>query len=189
MRKLKLQMQMTIDGFVSGPNGEMDWMWASGGEQGNDDIQKGIEIADSCDTILMGRKMVPGFVSYWEDVADNKPESPYHGMAQRMANLNKIVFSRTQTEMAGRNLRVENGDLATAVQALKAQPGKDIIAYGGVEFATSLVNLDLVDEFYFSINPVAIGKGRSIFTEQKVLKLESSVTLKSGEVLNKYVRV
>ncbi len=189
MRKLKLQIQMTVDGFVAGPNGEMDWMWVSGGEQGDDDLKKGIELADSCDTILMGRKMVPGFVEHWENVFDNQSDSPAHGLAQRMVNMRKIVFSRTQTAISGRNIEVENGDLATAVNELKKQPGKDIIVYGGVAFVSSLISENLIDEYHFSINPVAIGHGLSIFKEQKILKLESSTTLKSGEVFNKYLPV
>ena len=189
MRKLKLMMQMTIDGFVAGPDGEMDWMWASGGEQNDDDLNKGIELADSCDTLLLGRKMAPGFIAHWEHVYDNEGGSPSHGLAQRMVSLRKIVFSRTQTAMSGRNLEVENRDVATVVQELKKQAGKDIVVYGGVDFVTSLVRQDLIDEYYFSINPVAIGRGLSVFTEQKVLKFDSSVTFKSGEVLNKYLRV
>ena len=189
MRKLKLQMQMTIDGFVAGPNGELDWLWIQQGLPQEDDFSKTIELADSCDLILLGRKMVPVFTEYWENVFDNQPGSSLHSLAQRMVNMRKIVFSHTQTNIGGRNIEVENGDLATVVHALKKQPGKDIMVYGGVEFASSLIGLDLVDEYYFFVNPVAIGRGLSIFKEQKILKLESSMTLKSGEVLNKYLRV
>jgi len=106
-----------------------------------------------------------------------------------MVNMRKIVFSRTQTAINGRNLEVENGDLATAVQALKKEPGKDIMVYGGASFASALISLNLVDEYYIFRSPVAIGKGLSIFTEQKILELESSTPYKNGKVVNKYLPV
>jgi dihydrofolate reductase len=185
MRKLKLQVQISLDGFVAGPNGELDWMVGDGDES---DSKKIIDPADSCDIILMGRKMTPDFINYWENVADNQPESPEQPLAQRMVNMRKIVFSRTQKTMKGRNLEVENGDLATMVQQLKNQQGKDIIVYGGATFASSLISLDLVDEYYFFRNPVAIGSGLPIFKEQKILKLDSSISLKNGIVFNTYLR-
>jgi dihydrofolate reductase len=188
MRKLKLQVQMTIDGFVAGPNGELDWMWIPG-ERDESLFQKVIELADSCDTILLGRKMIPGFIEHWENVVDNLPDSPEQPLAQLMVNMRKIVFSHTQTVVTGRNLEVENGDLVTAVNALKKQPGKDIMVYGGANFASSLISLNLIDEYYIFSVPVAIGNGLSIFKEQKVLKLESSTTYKSGKIVNKYLPV
>jgi len=110
-------------------------------------------------------------------------------LAQLIANHRKIAFSSSETTLPGRNLEVENGDLATVVQALKEQPGKDILVYGGVDFVSSLISHNLVDEYYLIVNPVAIGAGLSIFKERKTLKLESSVAYKSGKVLNKYLPV
>ncbi|MGN6436105.1 MAG: dihydrofolate reductase family protein [Agriterribacter sp.] len=185
MRKLKLQVQMTVDGFVAGPQGQLDWMWVNGRDESIG--KKVIELADSCDTILLGRKMTREFIDYWEGVVDNQPDSPEQSLAQRMVNMQKIVFSRTQTAIKGRNLKVENGDLLTAIQALKKAPGKDIMVYGGADFASSLIALNLVDEYYIFRSPVAIGKGLSIFKEQKVLKLESSFAYPSGKVLDKYL--
>jgi len=80
VRKLKLQVQITIDGFVAGPNGELDWMWISG-ERDEPLFRKVIELADSCDTILLGRKMTPGFIEHWENVVDNLPDSPEQPLA------------------------------------------------------------------------------------------------------------
>jgi len=179
---------MTIDGFVAGPEGQIDWIWIPA-KKDESMFQKIIELADSCDTILLGRKMTPGFINHWENVVDNQPGSPEQPLAQLMVNLRKIAFSRTQTSINGRNLEVENGDLAAAIQALKKQPGKDIMVYGGANFASSLISLNLVDEYYIFRNPVAIGKGLSIFNEQKVLELESSIPYKNGKILNKYLPV
>jgi dihydrofolate reductase len=188
LRKLKLQVQMTLDGFVGGPEGQLDWMWLNGKPDEPFD-RKIIELADSCDTILLGRKMTPGFIEHWENIFDNDPDKPEQSLAQRMVNMRKIVFSRTQTDIKGRNLEVENGDLASAVQALKKKPGKDIIVYGGANFVSSLVSLNLIDEFYIFRHPVAIGKGLSIFNDQKVLNLDSSLAYKNGRILNKYLPV
>lgn len=188
MRKLKMQVQMTLDGFVGGPNGELDWMWLNG-KKDEANFQKVIDLADSCDTILLGRGMTRGFVDYWENVVDTQSDSPEQPLAQLMVNLRKIVFSHTQNNISGRNLEVENGDLATAVQALKQQPGKDIMVYGGANFVSSLISLNLIDEYYIFRHPVAIGSGLSIFKEQKLLELESTIDYKSGKVLNKYVPV
>jgi dihydrofolate reductase len=110
-------------------------------------------------------------------------------LAQRMVNMRKIVFSRTQTAIKGRNLEVENGELAAAVEALKKKPGKDIMVYGGATFVSSLINQNLVDEYYIFRRPVAIGNGLSIFKEQKLLELESSFVYKNGVILNKYLSV
>src|SRR5687767_4842386 len=104
MRKLKLQVQMTLDGFVAGPNGELDWMVSDEDESVSGKI---IDPADSCEIILLGRKMTPEFIAYWENVFDNQPESAEQPLAQRMVNMRKIVFSRTQTAIKGRNLEVE----------------------------------------------------------------------------------
>jgi len=173
MRKLKVQVQMTIDGFVAGPEGQLDWMWSTGPQDENI-LTYVIELADSCDTILMGRKMTREFVDYWENVVDNQPDSPDQALAQRMVNIHKIVFSHTQNDIKGRNLMVENGDLVTSIKTLKAKDGKDIMVYGGATFVSALISDNLVDEYFIFTNPVAIGKGLSIFDEKKLLQLESS---------------
>ena len=177
-------MQMTIDGLVARPNGELDWMWI--GKRDESILQKVIQLADTCDTILMGRKMTPGFIEYWENVVDNEPGSIEHPLAKRMVEMRKIVFSGTRKIIHGRNLEVENGDLATRVHSLKQEAGKDIMVYGGATFTRSLISQDLVDEFYFFIKPVAIGDGLSIFTEQKVLELQNFTTYSEGTILTRY---
>lgn len=187
MRKLKLQVQMTIDGFVAGPNGELDWMWI--GKQDEAILQRVIELADTCDTILLGRKMTRGFIDHWENVLDNQPESNEQPLAKQMVSMRKIVFSRTETAITGRNVEVENGDLVAAVHALKKQPGKDIMVYGGATFVSALISQNLVDEYYIFRRPVAIGNGLSIFKEQRPLELEHSILYKNGTILTKYLPV
>lgn len=189
MRKLKLQMQITLDGFVAGPNGENDWVFIPGTPDPKA-LQSLVDIASTCDTLLLGGKTAAdGFCGHWENVADTQPDNPWNPLARLIVDHRKIAFSRTETTFPGRNLEAENRDLATVVKELKNQPGKDILVYGGVGFVHSLISLDLVDEYYMIVNPVAIGKGQTIFNERKILKLESSTAYLNGKVLNKYLPV
>lgn len=181
MRTLKLQMAMTVDGFVASADGQVDWMvkydpkaWGEANR-----------LIDTSDTLLMGRKMVPDFMTYWENV---KPDSDEYAFAQKMLDVPKIVFSHTLQEVKGENIRLERGDLVTVVKQLKQQSGKDILVYGGVSFANSLVEHNLVDQLNLFVNPVAIGKGKPIFRSQKSLNLTGSTAFPCGVVLNTYRR-
>lgn len=176
---------MTLDGYVAGPNYEMDWFMDS---KPGEITPLVYELIDTSDTILLGRKMIPGFTSYWEGVVDNHPESPEHSFAQRMVNTNKVVFSKTVQNLSGKNLRVENGDLVEAINKLKTEPGKDILVYGGATFVSSLIEHDLIDEYYLLVYPVAIGKGLSIFPGKKKLNLVSSERIVNGILINKFTR-
>ena len=187
MRKLKLQAHMTIDGFAASPNGGSDWVFLSGPDAAG--FQKITELAATCDTLILGRKMVPEFVGYWQNQAQSQDETPLKAFGQLIVDMRKIGFSRTETESPFDTVEMKNDDLATAIQALKNQSGKDIIVYGGGEFVTSLVSLNLIDEYYIIVSPVAIGSGQSIFKEQKILKLESSTPFKNGKLMNKYLPV
>src|ERR1041385_2238278 len=89
-RKLKLQVQMTVDGFVAGPAGQLDWMTRNLDEGV---IARIVQITDSIDTILLGRKMTDGFIKYWEAV---QPENPEYGFARRMVDTPKVVFGKTE---------------------------------------------------------------------------------------------
>lgn len=183
MRKLKLQMQITVDGYVAGPDGQLDWMTFTWDEQL---IKFVTALTDSSDTILMGRKMTNEFVSYWENVL-NKPDSPEYSFAEKMVNYPKIVFTKTQKTIPGKNVIVENGDLVTAVNKLKSQPGKDIVVYGGAGFVSSLLDNNLIDELYLFTNPVAIGEGMRIFKSRRSLQLVDSTRYDNWIVVNKYV--
>jgi dihydrofolate reductase len=180
MRKLKLQMQITVDGFVAGPQGQLDWMTWEMDEKLIGFIN---HLTDTSDTILMGRKMADGFVKYWEGV---KPDSPEYEFAQKMIDIPKIVFSRTVKKIDGRNVRVENRPLAAAVNQLKNASGKDIVVYGGATFVGSLIENRLIDELNLFVNPIAIGEGMRIFKARTPLTLKSSTAYASGIVVNTY---
>jgi dihydrofolate reductase len=182
MRKLKLQMQMSVDGFVAGPDGQLDWMtWNHSDKL----IALINHLTDTSDTILLGRKMTPGFVSYWEGV---KPESPEYEFAKKMVGTPKVVFSRTIKQIEGRNLRVENGPIVDAVNRLKNQSGKDIVVYGGASFVSSLIEHRLIDELHLFVNPMAIGAGLRIFSQRTALTLQQSMAYPCGIVVNTYAR-
>jgi dihydrofolate reductase len=184
MRKLKLQMMTTLDGFVAGPEGQLDWF-----QQGDEAFLETInDITDSSDTILMGRKMTPEFIAYWENIVDHHPESPEFSFAQKMVRIPKITFSKTVQQLDGKNLTVENRDLATVIAELKKAPGRDIVAYGGAAFASALIDLDLVDEYYFFTNAVVLGKGMSIFSQRNAFELVSVTPYGKGIVGLKLTR-
>jgi len=183
MRKLKLQMQATVDGYVAGPEGQLDWMTF--------DMDPTLlafinHLTDTSDTILLGRKMTAGFIKYWEQVVTQK-DSPEHAFAQKMVSLPKVVFSKTLAHVEGKNVRVENGDLLEAVTRLKRQPGRDIIVYGGATFVSSLIEHGLIDEMNFFVNPVAIGSGMRVFKGRTALKRAASTAYPCGIVVNSYL--
>ena len=180
MRKLKLQMQITVDGFVAGPEGQLDWMTFDMDEKLLAFIN---HLTDTSDTILLGRKMTEGFIKYWEGV---KRDSPEYDFAQKMVRTPKVVFSRTLEKVDGKNVRVENAPIVEAVNRLKSQPGKDIVVYGGATFVASLIEHRLIDELNFFVNPVAIANGMRVFSQRTPLTLVKSVAYASGIVVNTY---
>ena len=157
MRKLKLQMQMSLDGYVARPNGELDWMtWNQ-----DDQLMQFINsLIDSSDTILLGRKMTDVFVSYWENAVSNNPDTPF---AKKMVDIPKVVFTKTLDKSTWNNTTLAKGNLAEEIANLKKQNGKDIIVYGGAGFVSSLIKEGLIDEYHLFVNPTAIGNGMTIF--------------------------
>ncbi len=186
MRKLKLQMQTTLDGFVASPNGKLDWMASWDGE---DDLKKCVsELIDSSDTILMGRKMTDEFVNYWTKTVEN-PDSPDYAFAKKMVDVPKVVFTKTLDESPWANTTLAKGDLVEEVNRRKNQSGKDILVYGGASFVSSLIEENLIDEYNFFVHPAAIGKGMTIFEkmdDKMNLKLVKSQAFDCGVVLHCY---
>lgn len=185
MKKLKLQMQITVDGFAAGPNGELDWMefnWT-------DDIKNYVnDLTDSVNTILMGRKMTEGFISYWSNV---KPQSEEYPFARKMMDKPKFVFTKTLDKSEWKNTSLVKGDLKEEVEKLKNQEGKDIIVYGGAGFVSSLIQNNLIDEYNLFVNPSVIGRGMTIFggiSNKTGMNLVKSIKFDCGVVLNHYVR-
>jgi len=183
MRKLKLQMNTSLDCYVADPEGQLDWMtW----DQDAKLLDFITHLADTSDTILMGRKMAPEFITYWEKAEKNPPDNDQARFAPRMVELDKIVFSKTLKSIQGKNVTIENGDLVKKVNQLKNQEGKDLIVYGGANFVSSLIQNNLIDDYYLFLNPTAIGKGLSIFTDKKPFQLVHSTAYDCGVVVNHF---
>jgi len=181
MRKLKLQMQLSVDGFVADPNGELDWMQWNWSE----DIKNYVgELTDSVDTILLGRKMTDGFISHWSNVLKDKSD-PEYVSAKKFIDTPKIVFTKTLKSCDWINTTLATGDIVEEVNKLKNQQGKDIIVYGGASLVSSLIQNNLIDDYHLFINPAAIGKGMEIFKnldEKLNLKLVNTKTFSNGVV-------
>ena len=185
MRKLKLQVQITIDGFIAGPNGEMDfmvWDW-------DDEAKKYVsELTDSIDCILLGRVLAQGFIPYWEKVASD-PADPQYLFGKKMSDASRVVFSRKLHDIEWQNVKLANGDLTEEINKLKNQEGKDMIVYGGGTFVSALIKQGLIDEFNLFVNPVAIGNGMSIFKElgsKQNLTLVRAIPFACGIVVLNY---
>ena len=169
MRKLKLQVQMSVDGFIAGPNGEMDWMvwnW--------DDTLKNYvsDLTENVDCIVLGRKLAEGFIPHWAGAAQIENEEQV--FALKMSETPKVVFTKTLESADWSNAIFAKGNLGDEINALKNQEGDDIIVYGGGSFVSSLINEGLIDEYHLFVNPAILGKGMPIF---------QSLSAKQGLVL------
>jgi dihydrofolate reductase len=156
MRKFKLQVQTTVDGYMGGPNGEMDWLtlpWT-------DDLNAYVGALDEpVDCIVLGRKLAEGFIPAWAA----GPEGEDQASIDKVNETPKVVISNTLTESPWENAVVAGGDLAEIVNQLKAQPGGDVIAYGGATLVSNLIAQGLLDELHLFVNPTAIGAGMPVF--------------------------
>jgi dihydrofolate reductase len=186
MRKLKLQIQITIDGFIAGPKAEMNWMewnWDNQLKHYVDDLTEPV------DCIILGRKLAEGFIPHWANVAAN-PDDAEFSSAKKFTDTHKVVFTKTLDKSKWNNAILAKGDLADEIKNLKSQDGGDIIAYGGAQFVSSLIKAGLVEEYHLFINPTAIGNGLPIFSElvdPLRLSLVNSRSFDCGIIVNTYV--
>jgi dihydrofolate reductase len=164
MRKLILSMQVSLDGYVEGPNGDMSWMQTDNDNEWDDMFEN----LQSVDLFLVGAGMWTGYRDYWKQaLADpnfSADEVKYAKLAEKTQH---IIFSKTLKNTGWENATINNGDLATEVKKLKEQPGRDIMTFGGAAFAASLVDSGLVDEYRLTINPAILGGGKSFFHHLK----------------------
>lgn len=181
-------MQVSLDGFNSiGENDEQKWVtWDF------DAIKQDVlDIANGCDTELIGRKLAVDYIPFWNDTL-NQPESMLHEVAKVKAGQKKVIFTKTLDKSVWENTVLAKGNLSDEINKLKNQGGKDIIVYGGSSFVAELVKEKLIDEFYLFVNPIAVGQGVAIFnklSEWQKLKLVNSKTFKCGIILLHYERI
>ena len=159
---------MTINGFVSGPNGESDWMtWNP-----DDEFVKYLAgNYDSSDTILLGRKAADGFIRHWQNTFDKNPDAPF---ARKIVETPKVVFTKTLDKSTWSNTTLAKGDLAEEIAKLKKSRSGgsgDILVPGGAGFVSSLIKEGLIDEYHLIVNPTAMGSGMPIFNSlDRILK-------------------
>jgi len=180
MRKLKLQVQMTVNGYIAGPNGEMDWALRNW----DDELKNYVgAITQPVDCIILGRKLAQGFIPYWAT-------HPEEEGADKFNQTHKVVFTKTLAVSEWKNTILAKGKLIDEIERLKAQDGGDIIAYGGASFVSALIKHRLIDEFHLFVNPVSISQGLTIFAEldqSQNLNLVKATAFECGIVVLNYV--
>jgi len=185
MRKLIYSMTVSLDGFIAGPGGEIDWS-APDEELHRFHNDQTRELGAH----LCGRRLYEVML-YWE-TADEKPGAEEHELdfARIWKPLPKIVFSKTLESVEG-NARLATEGVAEEVAALKEQPGKDL-GIGGAGLASSCMKLDLIDEYLLFVSPIVLGGGTPYFPaldERINLELVETRTFGSRVVYLRYRRV
>lgn len=182
MRKVIVSMMTTLDGFIEGPNRELDWPTE------HPDFDRYLDaMMAATDLMLFGRVSYEMMVKYWP-AAEEKPARPHEGeLAKIMNRTAKIVFSRTLREAAWRNTRIA-ADAAGEVPKLKQAPGKNIMVFGGAGIISSLTRARLVDEYRLIVYPHVLGAGRPLFQRVNEFALAhiGTETFENGAVLLRY---
>ena len=183
MRALIYAINITLDGCVDHTK-----------TIGSDEIlEHYTELLGEVDLFVYGRKTYQLMVPYWPDIAKNPSETKASiEFARTFDSKSKVVFSRSLDRAEDRNTRIVRENLHDEIRRLKQESGKDILA-GGVEIPSQLIELGLVDEFRFVIQPIVAGEGRRLLDhvrlrERLQLKLAESKTLKSGCVALRYLK-
>lgn len=179
MRKIIAALQVSLDGFIEGPNEELDWV---------NSWEDPFDIVGKVDTFILGARMYPGYEQYWQAVLDNprgmlpftgrpatEGEIEYAAFAGRTPHI--VVSSKLQT-VSWKNTRIVR-DLED-VRRLKEAPGKDMHAVGGATLVSSLMNEGLVDEIRLVVQPIVLGGGKPLF---KDVKERHALTLLEGRPL------
>jgi dihydrofolate reductase len=166
MRKIILNVAVSLDGFIEGPNGEYDWCFT--------DSDYGLnEFLANTDTIFFGRKSYELWAASFSNMWTDKRH---------------YVFSNSLQSLQT-NATLISGDIETKVHELKNEDGKDIWLFGGASLTTSLINAGLVDEFLLAIHPLILAGGKPLFNginKRNWLKLAESKTYENGLVQNRY---
>ncbi|NEU09179.1 dihydrofolate reductase [Flavihumibacter sp. R14] len=180
MRKIILDLAVTLDGFIEGPNGEIDWCIMD--SEGEGDFT---EFLDDIDTIFYGR------VSYdlWGNYQPGESDSPViKNLYQSIHSKTKYVFTSSATAGDGKAVFISS-DTTDRVNEIRDQPGKDIWLYGGAKLITTFINLGLVDIYRLAVHPVILGAGKPLFNDIQDpvgLKLIEAKGSASGVVLLSY---
>jgi dihydrofolate reductase len=187
MRKVILQEFVTLDGLAAGPNDSVDFVPnATQGDQSLGREQMGL--IDTIDTILLGRVTYRLFAEYWPNVSEGEDKA----FADKLNAIPKIVFSKTLDRAPwGKwdEAKVVRNSAADEVAKLKRQTGKDMVLWGSLSVAQSLMDARLIDEYGLVVCPVVLGSGRPLFRdagEKRDMTLLETRAFDRGSVLLKY---
>jgi dihydrofolate reductase len=176
MPKVVVFENVTLDGYFSGPNGDLSW--AHNAQKDPEWDQFVAENASGGGQLLLGRKTYDLMASYWPTLqaSRNDPE-----VAKGMNSLPKVVFSRTLDKPAWSNTTVKKGDLVDEVKKMKKASGDHIAVLGSGSIVSQLAKEGLVDEYQIVVHPVVLGKGRTLFDGlQETLNLKRTKTRAFG---------
>lgn len=179
MRSLMVFNQVTLDGYFSGPNGDLGWAHKQDPEWNAFVAQN----ASGGGELLFGRVTYELMASYWPTPEAMKANPR---VAEGMNDLPKVVFSRSLERAAWKNTKLVKGDLVAEVQRMKQQDGKDMVILGSGSVVSQLAQAGLIDEYQVVVNPVVLGKGRTMFEgieDKLALKLASTRSFGNGNVL------
>lgn len=181
MRKIIVFENVTLDGFMAGPNGEIDWAIR------DDEVtQSSQEGQDSTDMFLFGRVTYEMMASFWPTPA-GKSANPV--FAEVLNNTPKIVFSTTLKKADWQKTEVMKELNKDELLKLKQRPGKNMMIFGSGTIVNQLTKLGLIDDYHLMVNPIVLGKGKPLFkdTPERInLKLVKTKTFNSGLVLLQY---
>jgi dihydrofolate reductase len=188
MRNLIFFMHTSLDGFVAGLNGEMNWIHVD--EEMFDFVAT---MTDQSDTALYGRVTYEMMQSYWP-TAGQQPNATKHDIEHSVwyNKVSKVVLSKTISENGLYNTKVISGQLSEHIKEIKAKDGKNILIFGSPSASQSLLNEGLIDEFWLFVNPIILGQGMPLFkgiTGAINLKLEESKTFANGVIALHYRKI
>lgn len=185
MRKLILQEWITLNGYAADEKGTTSFFEKPElNERSDDDLYN---FMDRIDTILLGANTYKMFVTYWPE-AEKEEEI----MADRLNATPKIVFSRSLTEAPWgkwESATIVAGDAAEEIKKLKSKPGKDMVLWGSISLAQSLIKANLIDEYQLRICPTFLSSGRALFNDidNTDLQLVETKQYSSGLLFTRYV--
>jgi dihydrofolate reductase len=181
-------MHTSLDGFVAGLNGEMNWIKV------DDEIFDFVgTMTEQADTALYGRVTYEMMQSYWP-TAGEKPNASKHAKEHSAwyNKVSKVVLSKTMQEAGLQNTKVIGNQLSSNINKIKHQEGKNILIFGSPSASISLINEGLIDEFWLFVNPILLGQGRLLFKDlngTSNLKLVESKTFTSGVIALHYQKL
>jgi len=183
-RKIITALQVSLDGLIEGPAGEVDWI-----ENWDDPF----DVLPEIDTCILGGGMYPGYESYWRSIlADpngvvpltgRRPSGDEVAYARFADRTPHVVLSKTLDRVHWETARIARD--VEEIRELKRQPGKNIHAVGGASLVSSLMNEGLVDEIRMTVHPLVLGRGKPLFKDvhnRHPLEFVDSQPLSSGRV-------